>query len=119
DAPPPDRTESDGTLSWTSTVLVVVEVDGGGRTGLGYTYAHPAAVSLVTGKLASIVTGRDPLDVRAAWTAMVHEVRNLGATGLTAMAISAVDAALWDLKARLLDVPLVVALDAAHETVPV
>jgi len=59
------------------------------------------------------------MDVRSAWTAMVREVRNLGATGIAAMAISAVDAALWDLKARLLDVPLVVALDAAHETVPV
>jgi L-alanine-DL-glutamate epimerase-like enolase superfamily enzyme len=59
------------------------------------------------------------LDVGAAWQAMVHEVRNLGATGLTSMAISAVDSALWDLKARLLDVPLVVALDAVHDTVPV
>ena len=116
---PTDAPESDGTLEWDSTVLVVVEVDAGGRTGLGYTYAHQAAVPIVTGKLAGIVNGRDALDVRAAWTAMVHEVRNIGATGLVAMAISAVDAALWDLKARLLDVPLVVAVDAVHETVPV
>ena len=116
---PTDSQESDGTLSWSSTVLVVVEVDAGGETGTGYTYAHQAAATLVTGKLAGIVEKRDALDVRAAWSAMVHEVRNLGATGLTAMAISAVDAALWDLKARLLGQPLVVVLDAMHDTVPV
>src|SRR4051812_49614833 len=88
-------------------------------TGIGYTYAHQAAATLVVGKVADIVTGRDALDVRAAWAAMVREVRNLGATGLAAMAISAVDAALWDLKARVLDQPLVVALDAIHDSVPV
>ena len=116
---PTDAPESDGTLEWNSTVLVICEVDAGGVTGLGYTYAHQAAVSLISGKLAGIVKGRNAYDVRSAWAAMVHDVRNLGATGLAAMAISAVDAALWDAKARLLGVPLVVALDAAHEVVPV
>ena len=116
---PTDAPESDGTLEWDSTVLVVVEVDAGGRTGLGYTYAHLAAAQVVTGKLADIVRDRDAFDVRASWAAMVHEVRNLGATGLVAMAVSAVDAAIWDLKARLLDVPLVVVLDGMHETVPI
>jgi len=116
---PTDADESDGTLAWNSTVLVVVEVDAGGVTGLGYTYAHQSVVSLVQGKLAAIVKSRSALDVRNAWTAMVREVRNLGAVGVTAMAISAVDAALWDLKAKLLDVPLVVALDAVHEVVPI
>ena len=116
---PTDALESDGTLAWDSTVLVVAEVDAGGRTGLGYTYAHPAAVPVITGKLAGVVEGRDPLDVAAVNAAMVHEVRNLGCTGLVSMAISAVDVALWDLKSRLLDVPLTVALDAAHDTVPI
>jgi len=116
---PTDRPESDGTLAWKSTVLVVVEVDAGGKTGLGYTYAHQAVVPLVEGKLADVVTGRCALDVRAAWQAMVHEVRNLGATGVTAMAISAVDAALWDLKARLLEQPLTTVLDAVHDSVPI
>jgi L-alanine-DL-glutamate epimerase-like enolase superfamily enzyme len=116
---PTDAPESDGTLEWDSTVLVVVEADAGGRTGIGYTYAHPAVVPLVTGKLAGVVRRRDVLDVGAVWTAMVHEARNVGVTGLVAMAISAVDSALWDLKARLLDVPLVVALDASREAVPV
>ena len=116
---PTDRAESDGTLSWDSTTLVVVEAESGGVTGLGYTYADRSAASLIATKLAGIVEGRDPLDVKAAWTQMGQAVRNLGATGIAAMAISAVDAALWDLKARLLEVPLAVALDAVHEVVPV
>ncbi|HWB67185.1 MAG TPA: enolase C-terminal domain-like protein [Mycobacteriales bacterium] len=116
---PTDAPESDGTLEWDSTVLVIAEASAGDQTGLGYTYAHQSAVPLITGKLAGIVEGRDALDVRGSWREMVHQVRNLGATGLVSMAISAVDIALWDLKARLLDLPLVVALDAVHDVVPV
>ena len=91
----------------------------GDRTGIGYSYAHPAAAEVVNGKLAGIVCGRDPLAAGRAWAAMWHAVRNIGQTGLVSMAISAVDIALWDLKARLLDRPLVDVLDAMHDTTPV
>ena len=50
---------------------------------------------------------------------MWRSVRNLGQTGLVSMAVSAVDVALWDLKARLLGLPLVDVLDAVHETTPI
>lgn len=116
---PTDTPESDGTLKWTSTVLVVVEVGAGGTTGLGYTYAHPSLVPLIEGKLAGVVQDRDALDVRGSWAEMLHEVRNLGGTGIASMAISAVDIALWDLKSRLLDIPLVVAMDAVHDATPI
>jgi L-alanine-DL-glutamate epimerase-like enolase superfamily enzyme len=116
---PTDSPESDGTLEWTSTSLVIVTATAAGHTGLGYTYGHRAVASIIDKKLADVVSGRDALDVRAANAAMVQAVRNLGATGITSMAISAVDIALWDLKARLLGVPLVVALDAVHDTVPI
>ncbi|MEA2744317.1 MAG: hypothetical protein QOG25_2688, partial [Acetobacteraceae bacterium] len=36
---PTDGPEADGTLAWDSTVIVVVNVEAGGITGLGYTYA--------------------------------------------------------------------------------
>jgi L-alanine-DL-glutamate epimerase-like enolase superfamily enzyme len=57
----------------------------------------------VSSKLASVVVGSDALAPPAAWAAMQREVRNLGRQGLFAMAISAVDIALWDLRAKLLE----------------
>jgi L-alanine-DL-glutamate epimerase-like enolase superfamily enzyme len=116
---PTDSPESDGTLAWDSTTIVIVEAHAGGRTGLGYTYASSAAGDVVHGKLAGVVEHRNALDVAASWSAMQDAVRNLGGSGVVANAISAVDVALWDLKARLLDVPLVVALDACHDVTPI
>ena len=116
---PTDAPESDGTLEWDSTTMVLVHAYGGGRTGMGYTYAGPAAAAVVTDKLAGVVRGRDATAPAASWAALHHAVRNLGRPGLVAEAVSAVDVALWDLHARLLDVPLTVALGAVHDTVPV
>jgi L-alanine-DL-glutamate epimerase-like enolase superfamily enzyme len=103
---PTDRPEADGTLSWDSTTIVVVELSAGGRRGLGWTYAEPAVAALVRDKLAGVVTGREALDIPACWAAMTGALRNAVTTGLSAYAVAAVDVALWDLKARLLDVSL-------------
>ena len=81
-------------------------------TGLGYTYADTATATLIHDLLAEVVRGRDAMGVPGAWSAMVAAIRNLGRPGIASMAISAVDAALWDLKARLLDLPLVTLLGA-------
>jgi L-alanine-DL-glutamate epimerase-like enolase superfamily enzyme len=116
---PTDRHESDGTLEWDSTTIVLVEVSAAGTVGLGYTYADVAAATLVDSKLAEVVAGRDPMAVEAAWAAMVRAVRNVGRPGIAATAISAVDTALWDLKARLLDVPLATLLGRFRDDVPV
>lgn len=116
---PTEPPESDGTLAWTATTLVVVEVRAGGTLGIGYTYAHASASSVVRQTLAPIVRGADALTPRAAWDAMLREVRNAGRPGLVACAISAVDVALWDLKAKLLDLPLVDLLGAVRDAVPV
>jgi L-alanine-DL-glutamate epimerase-like enolase superfamily enzyme len=116
---PTDQPESDGTLEWSSTTLVVAHVDGGGRRGFGYTYADTAAAHLIEEKLAGQVTGRDAFATTECWDAMVAGVRNLGAAGLCSMAISAVDNALWDLKGKLLNAPLVSLLGQARQRVPV
>ena len=116
---PTDRPESDGTLEWDSTTMVTAEVHAGGETGLGYTYADVAAAQLVSSKLRDVVEGRDAMAVPAAWEAMVRSIRNLGRPGLCSMAIAAVDIALWDVKARLLELPLVTLLGAARREVPV
>ena len=116
---PTDSPESDGTYEWDSTTMVLVEAVAGGKTGLGYTYADTATARLVRDLLAGVVKGRDAMAVPGAHAAMVAAIRNLGRPGIASMAISAVDTALWDLKARLLDLPLVTLLGAVHDAAPV
>ncbi|HJT04759.1 MAG TPA: enolase C-terminal domain-like protein [Pseudonocardiaceae bacterium] len=116
---PTDSHESDGTLAWDSTTLVLVTAHAGGCTGIGYTYGGPSVATVVSGKLGEVVTGHDALRPASAWASMQHAVRNLGKPGVVAMAISAVDIALWDLHARLLELPLVTAIGAVHEATPI
>jgi L-alanine-DL-glutamate epimerase-like enolase superfamily enzyme len=116
---PTDAPEADGTLSWDSTTIVVVHAQGGGEWGLGYTYCDVAAAKLVQSKLVGVMQGADAMAPQAAWESMVEQTRNVGRPGLTSMAIAAVDVALWDLKARLLGLPLCKLLGMAHDGVPV
>ncbi|HET6548837.1 MAG TPA: hypothetical protein VFG79_10290, partial [Solirubrobacter sp.] len=116
---PTDAPESDGTLEWDSTTIVVVEARAGGETGLGYTYGHEAIADVVSGKLAGAVSGVDALAPSAAWGAMSRAVRNSLASGLCGFAISAVDVALHDLKAKLLGVSLADLLGRWHDGVDV
>lgn len=111
--------EADGTLEWDATTAVAVEVDAAGRTGLGWTYSSGAAAAVIDGELAGVVTGRDAFDVAGLAEAMHRAGRNLGTRGLFAQAQSAVDIALWDLKARLLDVPLADLFGRVRDRVPV
>jgi L-alanine-DL-glutamate epimerase-like enolase superfamily enzyme len=116
---PTDSPESDGTLAWDSTTIVVVEAEAGGETGLGYAYGDRAVATFIESELASVVEGADALSPPATCGAMQREIRNAGRPGVGAMAISAVDIALWDLKARLLGICLADALPRFHPAVPV
>ncbi len=114
---PTDKPEADGTLSWDKTTIIIVELKAAGVTGLGYTYADPAAATLINGKLGSLVVGEDAMATRRLWIKLRGAVRNLGRSGIAACAISAIDTALWDLKAKLLALPLCRLLGAARDTV--
>jgi len=116
---PGDEPESDGTLAWRKTTLVVAKALAGGQTGIGYTYAGNAAVLLIREVLAGAVIGQDAMAVGAAQAAMVAAVRNLGHSGLCCYAIAAVDNALWDLKAKLLKIPLCHVLGMEREAMPI
>jgi len=109
--------ETDGTAEWDSTTLVAVHITRGERTGFGYTYADAATAEFIQKHFAEM--NIDPMSPESAWSEMIAKVRNLGRRGVAAMAISAVDAAIWDLKCKLLDVPLVTLLGQVREAIPV
>jgi L-alanine-DL-glutamate epimerase-like enolase superfamily enzyme len=116
---PTDAPEADGTFAWDGTTMVLAEIQAGGQVGLGYSYAGAAAADVINESLAGLVVGSDAFAIPRHWDAMVGAVRNLGWRGICANAISAVDVALWDLKAKVIDQPLVQLLGAARSAVPI
>lgn len=116
---PTDAPEADGTLAWDRTTLVVAHVEGGGISGTGWTYGPPGGATIITDLLAGHVVGRDVLDTEGAFDDMSKAVRNAGRSGVVGQALSAVDIALWDLKARILGTPLHGLIGAAGASVPV
>ena len=115
----PNGKEADGTLEWSSTTAVTVELEAGGETGLGWTYGPRAVGTLIEEVLAGVVRGSDPIALRETWVEMGRALRNAGRPGVGAMAVAAVDNALWDLRARLLGLPLVDAIGRTRESVPI
>jgi L-alanine-DL-glutamate epimerase-like enolase superfamily enzyme len=115
---PTDLPEADGTLDWDETTLVLVQATGANETGIGYTYADTATARLIEDKLRPLVEGADVANISSLWRRMMIHTRNLGHSGITAMAISAVDTALWDLKARLLKIPLCELIGKVRDEVP-
>ncbi len=111
--------ESDGTATWDATTLVLVEISGGGETGIGYTYADAATAGLVREQFCELLEGADALETGRRFADMQTKIRNLGRGGIPAMAISAVDIALWDLKGKILGAPVCTLLGAAREAAPV
>lgn len=116
---PTDAPEADGTSAWDTTKVVVVEARTGTTYGTGWTYAPLSAGALAQEQLAPVLMGSDVFDIAALHQVMCCTVRTAGRPGIASCAISAVDLALWDLKARLLGLPLVRLLGATGNSVPV
>jgi L-alanine-DL-glutamate epimerase-like enolase superfamily enzyme len=119
EVPTDEPEESDGTLVWTSTTMVLVEVHAGAHTGIGYTYGNAGIAKIVSGMLKDVLLHADALQTTARYADMVAKIRNNGREGMTAMAISAVDIALWDLKGKILQAPVSALLGAARNEIPV
>lgn len=115
---PTDKPEADGTFAWDSTTLVLVEIVAAGKTGIGYTYSDANVAKFIDATLAPTLTGEDAWNIDALWLRMQQRVRNIGRSGFAATAISALDCALWDVKARLLDMPLARLLGMMRTRVP-
>ncbi len=114
---PAEQPESDGTLKWDSTTMVLVSIKSEGETGIGYTYADASAGNFIENNFSKILIENNPLDIEKIFTELHKKIRNNGNCGIAFMALSAVDIALWDLKSKLLDLPLSALLGRANENV--
>ena len=114
---PTETPESDGTYAWSETTLVLVQVKACGAAGLGYSFADVPTAKLIDAHLSESVVGDNALNIPELWCGMVRKIRNLGRPGICSMAISAVDNALWDLKARLLHLSVADLIGRAYSSV--
>jgi L-alanine-DL-glutamate epimerase-like enolase superfamily enzyme len=115
---PTDAPEGDGTLRWDSTTLIVCEIRAGGNSGLGYTYGNKATAVVADYLAKECLVGQIAMDIPKLHESMLRHVRNDGSRGIASMAISALDIALWDLKARLLRVSLADLLGTIRPNIP-
>jgi L-alanine-DL-glutamate epimerase-like enolase superfamily enzyme len=116
---PTDLPEADGTLEWNSTTIVVVFVRAANLEGTGYTYADASVANLIANQLANLVTQKNVMNVSAIRNELIRAVRNSGLRGISSMAISAIDSALWDLKAKVLGCSLTDLLGQTQNGIPV
>jgi L-alanine-DL-glutamate epimerase-like enolase superfamily enzyme len=116
---PTEQLESDGTLEWDSTTIVITEISAGGNVGVGYTYSHQSAAELIKTKLSKLIINSNAMDISLNWNQMQKAIRNLGRNGIISSAISAVDIALWDLKSKILNIPAVILMGQVHNTAPI
>jgi L-rhamnonate dehydratase len=101
--------------------LVQVHTDGG-VTGLGFVTAANAtsdlAATLVRRTLRAAVIGEDPLLTEDLWRRMHEAVPRRGGEGLVRACMAGVDFALWDIKGKLLNVPVSTLLGGRRARVP-
>jgi L-alanine-DL-glutamate epimerase and related enzymes of enolase superfamily len=116
---PTPTPEADGTAQWNATTVVVVTIESADQAGVGWSYTETAAGSLVSGVLAPVLLGLRVWDIPSAARAMSVATRNTGRSGIASAAISAVDIALWDLKARTLGVSMADLFGRARAAIPV
>jgi L-alanine-DL-glutamate epimerase-like enolase superfamily enzyme len=94
---------------WSTTGCWIHTDDG--LIGTGYTGLEGDGEKLITDVIeqyyAPLLIGRDPFEVKALWEELQWgRLHWVGRAGVTQMALSAVDIALWDLLARAAEVPL-------------
>lgn len=77
-----------------------------GFEGLGIAQASPGVREVVEYGLKNALIGKDPLATEKLWEDMFWGVRGYGRKGIAFLAISGIDIGLWDLKAKIFDVPL-------------
>jgi L-alanine-DL-glutamate epimerase-like enolase superfamily enzyme len=105
-------------LDWRETTVIVVESISSGQSGIGFTYGSAAAAELIKSTFIPALIDGSALSPRRHSEDLSRGIRNSGSSGISALAISAVDISLWDLKAKLLGCSLGDLLGAVRDKVP-
>lgn len=106
--PTPLSDSTHGTMTHFELVTVRLR-DSDGAEGVGYTYTvgvGGAAIRILIDALSEVLTGEDAGRIEALWQKMWWRLHYGGRGGLVSFAVSAVDIALWDLKAKRAGLPL-------------
>ncbi|MCH8115744.1 MAG: mandelate racemase/muconate lactonizing enzyme family protein [Chloroflexi bacterium] len=101
-------------------IFVHIKTDEG-LEGLGVGQARPphAIREIIERELKDLFIGEDPFNIEKLWNDMFWRMRNYARKGVALQALSSIDIALWDLKARALGLPLYRLLNPRYESVPV
>lgn len=113
-----DATRKVETLGYT---IVRVTTDQG-LEGFGVTYHEvggEATKVMIDKNIAPKLIGRDPFETEVFWQEMFGYLRGVGRKGLMFCALSAIDIALWDLKGKILDIPLYKLFGGNKTVIPV
>lgn len=115
-----DSTHGDIAAFELITVRIVTDT---GLEGCGYTYTvgfgGSAIQRLINEEIAPLVEGRDPRQTEQIWNDLRWRLHYVGRGGPVSFAISAVDVALWDVKAQSYGEPLWRLLGGSDHRVPV
>ena len=105
---PPTFSADDDPRRWTyggpfsqlpSAIIAIIKTDAG-LTGFGMGAGGSAAVEIISGHLRHLLVGTNPLRVERLWDQMYTAALFYGRRGIFAMALSAVDNALWDIAGK-------------------
>jgi L-alanine-DL-glutamate epimerase-like enolase superfamily enzyme len=108
-------------VSQETPIVRVHDSDGGIGTGYSYTIGTggSSVVRLIHDHLAPMLVGRDADMIEDIWRTLLFRTHATWPGAVTALALAAIDTALWDLRCRRAELPLYVLAGGAQEKVPV
>ena len=108
--------------SYATEILTVTVNTDSGISGLGFVSTSPVTGEILKLMIENILTpvllNEDPVCTESLWSSMYQAAPRRGGDGLMRLAISAIDTALWDIKAKSMEVPLWTLFGGKRELVP-
>lgn len=97
-------------------ICVVKITTSDGQYGWGEGYGPANVLEAGINLLKTIVIGKNPLDNEVIWSDMYRKTLDFARRGILVASLSAIDVALWDLKGKILGLPVSVLLGGAQRS---